>query len=98
LTITNDYRYCCRVMTTDMLTRVGMIDRDLDAEAQELRDLRNELELTQLDVARMIDVTPGTYSEWERGVRECQYAALQLLRCRVRERKAQSQPTTKRRR
>jgi DNA-binding transcriptional regulator YiaG len=86
LTISSDAQYCYQPMATDILRAVSLVDRDVEREAQELRELRAALGLKQIDVARMADVLPGTISEWERGVRECQYAVLQLLRCMARER------------
>jgi DNA-binding XRE family transcriptional regulator len=59
--------------------------RDHNAEAVELRRMRAVLGLTQVEMARLVDVSPQTYHRWEKGD-PCQYAALELIRCWVRER------------
>jgi len=44
-----------------------------------LRDRRVEMGLSQTDVAKLMDVTPGFYSNLERGVKEPSAETLMLL-------------------
>ena len=37
---------------------------------QRIRDLREDKDLTQADIAKLLDTTQQTYSLWERGERE----------------------------
>jgi DNA-binding transcriptional regulator YiaG len=67
------------------IERLGGLLRDAKAEAVELRDLRKGFKLTQLQMAQLLDVSPATYSRWERGVIECPLTAIELMRAWARE-------------
>jgi DNA-binding transcriptional regulator YiaG len=72
-----------------------MDTRDKDAEAQELRKLRESFGLTQEQLAQRLGVTMGTYWRWESGRVICPLTAIELMRCWARE-EAQAKRSVKR--
>lgn len=59
--------------------------RDHQAEADELKSLRETLGWTQETTARMLGVSQKTYNRWEKRAEPCQWAALELMRSWVRD-------------
>ncbi len=66
------------------LERLGLV-RDPEAESKELRELREHLQLTQLQAATLLDVSPTTYYRWESGKKAPWFCAIELMRCWARE-------------
>lgn len=48
-------------------------------ELQRLRDMREDRDLTQTDVARILDISQRTYSGYETGTRMIPYTSLMRL-------------------
>ena len=46
---------------------------------ERLRALREHQEMSQLEVAKKLDIMQNTYSRYERGIREPDYATLQKI-------------------
>jgi DNA-binding transcriptional regulator YiaG len=55
--------------------------RDNDAEAAELRKIRKAFGWSQETASRFLGVSQKTYNSWETNRSQCQWAALELMRC-----------------
>jgi len=71
--------------------------RDPAQEGDELRSLREgfrgEPKITQVEMAQLLDVSPATYSRWERGLILCPWAVLELMRAWAREQAQDKRPS-----
>jgi DNA-binding XRE family transcriptional regulator len=83
------------------LERLKQVTREAKAEGRELRRLRKDFrrgagqEITQVKMAQLLDVSPATYSRWERGLILCPFAVIELMRAWAREEIAAKRPAKK---
>jgi len=59
--------------------------RDPQAEAKEMRKLREGFGMTQVQMSQILDVSAATYYRWESGRVLCPLMAIMLMRCWERE-------------